>query len=104
MCNESWGRSSFARYLIEVNLDADLVDVVTIGILSLSREGFTKETIRVEYEWRPLGFLVMFMTIALKRWYKLKAATSEPKNGATNVGNASKSSSMLKSVVTSSQK
>ncbi|GJW46733.1 zinc knuckle CX2CX4HX4C containing protein [Tanacetum coccineum] len=53
MCNESWGRSSFARCLIEVNSDADLVDVVTIGIPSLSREGFTKETIRVEYEWRP---------------------------------------------------
>nr|GEX55639.1 NB-ARC domains-containing protein [Tanacetum cinerariifolium] len=29
MCNESWGRSSFAR------------------------DGFTKETIRIEYEWRP---------------------------------------------------
>ncbi|GJR00249.1 zinc knuckle CX2CX4HX4C containing protein [Tanacetum coccineum] len=53
MCNESWGRSSFARCLIEVNLEADLVDVVTIGIPSLSGDGFTKETIRVEYEWRP---------------------------------------------------
>ncbi|GKD25955.1 zinc knuckle CX2CX4HX4C containing protein [Tanacetum coccineum] len=27
MCNDSWGRSSFARCLIEVNSDADLVDV-----------------------------------------------------------------------------
>ncbi|GJY53630.1 hypothetical protein Tco_0445294 [Tanacetum coccineum] len=52
MCNESWGRSSFARCLIEVNSEADLVDVVTIGIPSLSGDGFTKETIRVEYEWR----------------------------------------------------
>ncbi|GKA52626.1 zinc knuckle CX2CX4HX4C containing protein [Tanacetum coccineum] len=32
MCNDSWGRSSFARCLIEVNSKADLVDVVTIGI------------------------------------------------------------------------
>ncbi|GKE89167.1 zinc knuckle CX2CX4HX4C containing protein, partial [Tanacetum coccineum] len=32
----------------------DLVDVVTIGIPSLSEDDFTKETIRVEYEWRPL--------------------------------------------------
>nr|GEU73845.1 hypothetical protein [Tanacetum cinerariifolium] len=31
MCNKSWGRSSFARCLIEVNSEADLVDVVTIG-------------------------------------------------------------------------
>ncbi|GJR20589.1 zinc knuckle CX2CX4HX4C containing protein [Tanacetum coccineum] len=53
MCNESSGRSSFARCLIEVNSEADLVDVVTIGIQSLFGDGFIKETIRVEYEWRP---------------------------------------------------
>ncbi|GKC67966.1 hypothetical protein Tco_1100564, partial [Tanacetum coccineum] len=46
-------RSSFARCLIEVNSKADLVDVVTIGIPSLSEDVFTKEIIRVEYEWRP---------------------------------------------------
>ncbi|GJW46208.1 zinc knuckle CX2CX4HX4C containing protein [Tanacetum coccineum] len=33
--------------------NGDLVDVVTIGIPSLSEDDFTKETIRVEYEWRP---------------------------------------------------
>ncbi|GJU71748.1 zinc knuckle CX2CX4HX4C containing protein [Tanacetum coccineum] len=53
MCNESWGRSSFARCLIEVNSEAGLVDVVTIGIPSLYGDGFTKETIHVEYEWKP---------------------------------------------------
>ncbi|GKD72550.1 zinc knuckle CX2CX4HX4C containing protein, partial [Tanacetum coccineum] len=53
MCNDSWGRSSFARCLIEVSSEADLVDVVTIGIPSLIGEDFTKETILVEYEWRP---------------------------------------------------
>ncbi|GKD27769.1 hypothetical protein Tco_1233983 [Tanacetum coccineum] len=95
MCKDSWGRSSFARCLIKVNSEADLVDVVTIGIPSLTggvtfrifsplvvttsnvvaptvektndgfqtvgkkkkRKGprgddFTKETIRVDYEWR----------------------------------------------------
>ncbi|GKF12239.1 hypothetical protein Tco_0050165, partial [Tanacetum coccineum] len=36
-----------------VNSEADLVDVVTIGIPSLTGDGFTKETIHVEYEWRP---------------------------------------------------
>ncbi|GKB16044.1 hypothetical protein Tco_0849967 [Tanacetum coccineum] len=35
---------------------ADLLDVVTVGIPSLNGEGFTKETIRVEYEWRPPKF------------------------------------------------
>ncbi|GJW11233.1 zinc knuckle CX2CX4HX4C containing protein [Tanacetum coccineum] len=47
-CNDSWGMSSFARCLIEVNSEADLVDVVTIGIPSLSEDDFTKETIRVD--------------------------------------------------------
>nr|GEY88322.1 zinc knuckle CX2CX4HX4C [Tanacetum cinerariifolium] len=44
------GKSSFAWCLIEINSEANFVDVVTIGILSLSGYGFTKETIRVEYE------------------------------------------------------
>nr|GEU84822.1 zinc knuckle CX2CX4HX4C [Tanacetum cinerariifolium] len=91
MCNDSWGRSSFARCLIEVNSEADLVDVVTIGIPSLTGDDFIKETIRVEYEWRPLR-------------YEPKAATSEPKEGATNVSNTSKSSSMVKSTGNSSKK
>ncbi|GKB59950.1 hypothetical protein Tco_0916136 [Tanacetum coccineum] len=46
MCNDLWGRSSFARCLIEVNSEADLVDVDTIGIPSLTKDDFTKETIR----------------------------------------------------------
>nr|GEX26985.1 zinc knuckle CX2CX4HX4C [Tanacetum cinerariifolium] len=45
--------SSFARCLIEVNLEADLVHVITIGIPSFYEDGFTKETICVEYVWRP---------------------------------------------------
>nr|GEU46051.1 hypothetical protein [Tanacetum cinerariifolium] len=53
MCNDLWGRSSFVGCLIEVNSEADLVDVVTIGIPSLTGDDFIKETIRVEYEWRP---------------------------------------------------
>ncbi|GKA99625.1 zinc knuckle CX2CX4HX4C containing protein [Tanacetum coccineum] len=48
-----YGRSSFARFLIEVNSEADLVDVVTVGIPSLFDDNFTKETTHVEYEWRP---------------------------------------------------
>ncbi|GJU43049.1 hypothetical protein Tco_1200315 [Tanacetum coccineum] len=44
-CKDSWGRSSFARCLIEVNSEADLIDVVSIGIPSLTGDDFTKETI-----------------------------------------------------------
>nr|GEX89446.1 zinc knuckle CX2CX4HX4C [Tanacetum cinerariifolium] len=50
MCNDSWGRSSFARCLIKVNSYSDLMEVVTIGVPSLTEDDFTKETIRVEYE------------------------------------------------------
>nr|GEY64713.1 RNA-directed DNA polymerase, eukaryota, reverse transcriptase zinc-binding domain protein [Tanacetum cinerariifolium] len=53
MCKDSWGRSSFTRCLIEINSEADLKDSITIGIPDLEGPGFTKQTIRVEYEWKP---------------------------------------------------
>ncbi|GJR78986.1 zinc knuckle CX2CX4HX4C containing protein [Tanacetum coccineum] len=133
MCKDSWGRSSFARCLTEVNSEVDLVDVVTIGIPSLTGDDFTKETIRVEYEWRPpkcdeCKIFVMFndgfQMVGKKKKskgkykstnggqlagpfdkqtvrYEPKVTTSAPKKGATNVSNASKSSSMLKTTDTS---
>ncbi|GKA90350.1 zinc knuckle CX2CX4HX4C containing protein, partial [Tanacetum coccineum] len=127
MCNDSWGRSSFARCLIKVNSEANLVDVVIIGIPSLTGDGFTKETIRVKYEWRPPrcdtndGFQMVgkkkkkgkskptnggqFVGPSIKQnvRYEPKVTTSAPKKGDTNVGNASKSS-MLKTTGTSSKK
>nr|GFA63555.1 hypothetical protein [Tanacetum cinerariifolium] len=75
MCNDSWGRSSFARYLIEVNSEADLVDVVTIGIPSQTWDVMI--SLKKPFVWNMNGgrpgviyvrFLVMFMTSALKRW------------------------------------
>ncbi|GKC61961.1 RNA-directed DNA polymerase, eukaryota, reverse transcriptase zinc-binding domain protein [Tanacetum coccineum] len=53
MCKDSWGRSSFTRCLIEINLEADFMESITIGIPELYGPGHTKETIRVEYEWKP---------------------------------------------------
>ncbi|GJS21071.1 zinc knuckle CX2CX4HX4C containing protein [Tanacetum coccineum] len=134
ICNDSWGRSSFTRRLIEVNSKADFVDVVTIGIPSLTGDGFTKETIRVEYEWRPPRCDIckifshvhdhcpkkvkkrkgksksnnggQFASPSVKQTvrYEPKVTTSAPKKGTTNVGNASTSSSMLKTTGTSSKK
>ncbi|GJY48016.1 hypothetical protein Tco_0437972 [Tanacetum coccineum] len=52
MCIESWGRSSFAHCLIEVKVDEALKDSA-IGIPLPDGMGFTKETVRVEYEWKP---------------------------------------------------
>ncbi|GKE93094.1 zinc knuckle CX2CX4HX4C containing protein, partial [Tanacetum coccineum] len=132
MCNNSWGRSSFARCLIEVNSKVDPVDAVTIDIPSLTEDGFTKETIRVEYESSPPIITtsnvvtptvdktnddLQMMGKKKKRKgkykstncgkfagpsvkqnvrYEPKTTTSAPKKEATNMDNASKSSSMLK--------
>ncbi|GKD58800.1 zinc knuckle CX2CX4HX4C containing protein, partial [Tanacetum coccineum] len=124
MCNESCGKSSFARCLIEVNLEADLVDVVTIGIPSLYGDGFTKKTTRVEdtlFIYIPsLPFkkkkkrkgkskstnVGQFVGSSIKQnvRYESKATTSAPMKGATNVGNTSQSSSMLKKTGISSKK
>nr|GEU76378.1 zinc knuckle CX2CX4HX4C [Tanacetum cinerariifolium] len=125
MCIDSWGRSSFARCLIKVNSEADLVVVVNIGIPSLTGDDFTKETICVEYEWRPPRFDICkifgnvqdpcpkkvacppiistsdVVTPTNVR-YEPKKATNVPMKGATDVGNASNSSSRLKSTCNSS--
>ncbi|GJU24121.1 zinc knuckle CX2CX4HX4C containing protein [Tanacetum coccineum] len=129
MCNDSWGRSSFARCLIEVNSEVDLVDVVTIGIPSLTRDDFIKETIRVEYEWRPprcdickiFGHvhdhcpkkvvspsIVATLNVVTPIVEKINdgfqtAITSAPKKGAANEGNAYKSATMSKTTGYSSK-
>ncbi|GJR86275.1 zinc knuckle CX2CX4HX4C containing protein [Tanacetum coccineum] len=135
MCNDSWGQSSFARCLIEVNFEADLIDVVTVGVPSLSGEGFTKETMSVDPPIATTSNVVTpivveindgFQMVGKKKKkkgkskstnggkfvgpsisqsvrYEPKAKTSDPKKGAT-YGNASKSSSMLKTADISSKK
>ncbi|GJY17947.1 hypothetical protein Tco_0389438 [Tanacetum coccineum] len=52
-CIESCGRSSFAHCLIEIKADEALNDSITMGIPLPEGIGFTKETIRVEYKWKP---------------------------------------------------
>ncbi|GKC80856.1 zinc knuckle CX2CX4HX4C containing protein [Tanacetum coccineum] len=53
MCIESWGRSSFARCLIEINAGDDLKDSLTLGVPLIEGLGYTIETITIEYEWKP---------------------------------------------------
>ncbi|GKF76252.1 zinc knuckle CX2CX4HX4C containing protein [Tanacetum coccineum] len=50
MCIDSWGRSSFAQCLIEVNSDKGLKESITISIPLPEGTSCSKETIRVEYE------------------------------------------------------
>ncbi|GJS36480.1 zinc knuckle CX2CX4HX4C containing protein, partial [Tanacetum coccineum] len=53
MCIESWGTSSFARCLIEINADDVLKESLTMGVPLIEGLGFTIETISIEYEWKP---------------------------------------------------
>ncbi|GJX59127.1 zinc knuckle CX2CX4HX4C containing protein [Tanacetum coccineum] len=108
-------KSSFSWCLIKVNSKADLMDIVNIGIPSLIGDGFTKETIRVKYEWRPPSKKKkrkgkskstndgQFVGPSVKQnvRYETKVTTGAPKKGATNMGNPSTSSSMLKTTGTS---
>ncbi|GKB72464.1 zinc knuckle CX2CX4HX4C containing protein, partial [Tanacetum coccineum] len=71
MCMESWGRSSFAQCLIEINVEDVLKESLTMGVPLIEGTGFIIETATIEYEWKPLDvtyvkYLVIFMTIALK--------------------------------------
>nr|GEZ88935.1 hypothetical protein [Tanacetum cinerariifolium] len=51
MCLESWGRSSYARILIEIDICNGFSGNLVIAV-NLDRPRYTKETIFVEYEWK----------------------------------------------------
>ncbi|XP_021991402.1 uncharacterized protein LOC110888172 [Helianthus annuus] len=54
MCVENWGRSSYARAMIELNADNELKDHITVAIPKMDEDGFILERVKVEYERRPL--------------------------------------------------
>ncbi|XP_022030696.1 uncharacterized protein LOC110931618 [Helianthus annuus] len=54
MCVDNWGRSSYARAMIELNADNELKDHITLAIPKMDEEGFIMERVEVEYEWKPL--------------------------------------------------
>nr|GEW97652.1 hypothetical protein [Tanacetum cinerariifolium] len=53
MCVQSWGRISFARALIEIDAAVGLKKEVIMAIPDEEGDGYIKEVIRVEYEWKP---------------------------------------------------
>ncbi|GJS21835.1 zinc finger, CCHC-type containing protein [Tanacetum coccineum] len=53
MCMHSWGRSSYAQAMIELQADAELKDTIIVAMPKIIGEGFYMCTIRVEYEWKP---------------------------------------------------
>ncbi|GJU14098.1 hypothetical protein Tco_1136494 [Tanacetum coccineum] len=52
-CIQSWGISSYARALIEIQADVKLKDTIVVAILKQTRVGFYTCIVRVEYEWKP---------------------------------------------------
>ncbi|GKA06995.1 zinc knuckle CX2CX4HX4C containing protein [Tanacetum coccineum] len=50
---QSWGRSSYARAMIELRADVELKDTIMVAMPKLIGEGFYMCTICVEYEWKP---------------------------------------------------
>ncbi|GJV96428.1 putative reverse transcriptase domain-containing protein [Tanacetum coccineum] len=53
MCLESWGRSSYARAMIELRVDVELKDTLVMDIPKLEGGGYTRSIICAEYEWKP---------------------------------------------------
>nr|GEV33268.1 hypothetical protein [Tanacetum cinerariifolium] len=54
MCVDPWGRLRYACALIEVSAKKPLKHEVIMAYLEEDGSGHTLETIRVEYEWKPL--------------------------------------------------
>ncbi|GKC83939.1 hypothetical protein Tco_1139656 [Tanacetum coccineum] len=53
MCMQSWGRSRYARAMIELRANVELKDNIVVAIPKTTGEGFYTRNIRVEFEWKP---------------------------------------------------
>nr|GFA12552.1 hypothetical protein [Tanacetum cinerariifolium] len=53
MCMQSWGRSSYARVMIELRADVELKDNIVVVMPKITKEGHYTCNVRVEYEWKP---------------------------------------------------
>ncbi|GJR83925.1 hypothetical protein Tco_0154710 [Tanacetum coccineum] len=53
MCTKSWGRSSYVRVMIELQVNVESKDTIVVAVLKFVGEGFSMCTIRIKYEWKP---------------------------------------------------
>ncbi|GKC93413.1 cytokinin dehydrogenase 3-like protein [Tanacetum coccineum] len=53
MWMQSWGRSSYARVMVELRADVELKDNIVVAMPKITREGHYTCNVRVEYEWKP---------------------------------------------------
>ncbi|GJU90637.1 putative reverse transcriptase domain-containing protein [Tanacetum coccineum] len=54
MCIQSWGRSSYARVMIELRADVELKDNIVVAMPIIKGDDYYTCNNRVEYEWKPL--------------------------------------------------
>ncbi|XP_021992853.1 uncharacterized protein LOC110889597 [Helianthus annuus] len=54
MCIDNWGRSSYARALVEISAENGFKEEIVMAVPELEGEGFSKVVLSVEYEWSPL--------------------------------------------------
>ncbi|GJS39859.1 hypothetical protein Tco_0564902 [Tanacetum coccineum] len=54
MCMQSWGRSSYARVMVELRADVELKDKIIVAMPKITREGHYTCNVHVKYEWKPL--------------------------------------------------
>ncbi|GKB73170.1 hypothetical protein Tco_0934582, partial [Tanacetum coccineum] len=53
MYMQSWGRSSYARVMIELRADVKLKDIIVVVMPKVTEEGHYICNVSVEYEWKP---------------------------------------------------
>nr|GEY91944.1 hypothetical protein [Tanacetum cinerariifolium] len=77
MCMQSWGRSSYARVMIELQADVKLKDNIVVAMPKLKREGHYTCNVHVEYEWKPpVARLVRFLDTLMRNVRRIQPNTS----------------------------
>ncbi|GJU45447.1 putative reverse transcriptase domain-containing protein [Tanacetum coccineum] len=67
MCMQSWGRSSYAKVMIELRADVELKDNIVVAMPRIKGDGYYTCNIRVEYEWKPLGVhIARFLDMSMR--------------------------------------
>nr|GEY00185.1 hypothetical protein [Tanacetum cinerariifolium] len=54
MCIQSWGRSSYARVMVELKAVVELKDNIVVAMPEITMEGHYTCNVCVDYEWKPL--------------------------------------------------
>ncbi|GJW94530.1 sugar transport protein 13 [Tanacetum coccineum] len=89
ICLSSWGRSTYARVLIEVSADKDLMESMVVAIPLSNGKGHSFATIDIAYEWKPprCSTCAIFdhVTDQCPKNPKVEVVASENEDGFTEV-------------------